>query len=1808
MLLSQLVEVNQKGIVTSAVNIGMMNDQKMNLLLCEGFIFNYDVKKPESSTVGILDALRRSYHSRNESNIHLMIQQYGKGKSHFAVAIANFFKQPFNHPAVQGILHQVKVATSGKNKAIAEGLKLFKQNQQHQHLVICLSGDRGGDIRKQFLQVLIKSLEEVGIEDSIAKHICGEPLRYLESLDEQQRIRSDEYLQSIGNLDGDLNCLVRLLKENNPAVIPTVKNLAYHLTSFNLDFSSHIDIEAILQDLINNYCTGENARFQGILILFDELNYYLQSWAADQIGAGGTALQNITNICESYKGKIALLSFTQIDPVKAVGISATAQQSYLKISSRLAPKDSTYNPASSLELVLDNLLIQKENHSSWGDFCSRWQDTLLAEARIAYERRIKIYQENGWKLEEFYRHLGKGCFPLHPLTAYLLCNLDFTQDRTAIQFIKSYVKNFIQDEQVEKAGQLNYIYPIALVDTFIENFSNYAVYNQYKQAIGLVAGSEDPDELLVLKALFLFHACSEKLIKSDREEHQEVIASLTGLPKIRLNAVLDKLEKTRDIIYYRPETKLYRFWEGNSPTEIQREIEEIIKDKQTSFDTVIVHCREHIKAYLGDETITATQFVKENKLVAADWQYEYKIYSIDGFIKALESDQTLRNVQQRGILAYVLAETQEELKEFRRNVNNYLSKSPFKNRIAVAIPCEETGDLARVLLKIKTLEEKDPLEKQLFGTAYNKLLQDSKEQVNTQLERLLKSCTYHCVMLDKIPPTEQGKPQRIISTLLQEEYRFVPPVEEIDKMRSDHIVGSKIIGFVSKQLFTESLTPQTLPPEQAYSTVIDNIFVSCWNLLKKTSQKYIVQEPTHERICSAWDKISKIADLEGLPEKIVDLEKIWQALSNPPFGYSEYNFTILLAAWLAYHRKEVYLKGAIKLSAKRGESISVQIQSLKDWATTDILNKPKDFVNIWIVKGKSKLIRRRKAEMPVLAKSPIAYDQAQQYLEAVATFLESNEPDSIEANEVTRNRELVSAGVEQINNWFQPVVEADALPDRANLETLLQLYPKLLQRPPAINLRPDVISVIPTQQQRDRQNQALQAVNQKIAELVKAESQRSESLQTEEACNAYKVEIQRMIDQTISVTDLPPHLTDALQDATRAANLRLTEIREQTKVRECLERIQSVNQSLDDNSTQQDYANTRVEIETLARSIPNDTQEIVVVQQILQSIDRRYKELTQQIEIWEERSSGVTSPQQILELIKEINRERRRFTEEASEQRLNTLQEQLDRELLKIQSRDNAEKLVRSELSSAQQKLQRIRDLPPNKLSEAFQVYQELISSGLPTESTVGTEEYQKKLDGFKAQGRTVICGKFADIYNSKPKQLEDCESIKEQLQRSKIIIENAEDFADVKLAVEQALENLEVKRQELQIQLEEQQKQAKDKQIMLSIRKYASAVTKLNTIHLCEEAIEEIGNLEKQLNHPTQFATEIQQITQSLREKINDSNRQWKVLSDRVIALDNLTDLSHLITEYAKLELVFQNSVNYQQYQEIHQQIQYLKDDLEQIKNLEARYQQSNSIASCNDILETLASQQFVLHYSDRFRNKISTLEENIGKKIQNYTSELREFEYNLEHISTVKEAQRIQEDLLKKSVLFLNSDVEEQYQAVNNELKLLIDLLQLVESRRINNLESCQAQLNRIQHWQNITENLTSRLRDRLQSIYEELEQNKLQLLQQEQTAAQEWLKELSDRYTQIYQLLNDTDKFEAADQILQQIATEKSHYVEFLNQKDLQSLEKIERQCIEEQGRNKANQILQLFRQLPRVQRQNLYEKLAQYLLDSTEGGNG
>jgi len=1808
MLLNQLVRIDETGIVADSVNFGLMEDKDTNQRLCEGFVFNYDKEKPEESTVGVLEALRRSYESRNQANVHLLVQQYGKGKSHFAVAIANYFSKPADSVEVEGILRKVE-NSAGEDSAIAQRLRSYKKYGRH--LVLCLSGDRAGDIRKQFLQSLLKALEAEGITDSIAQHICRKPLKYLQKISEdpEQRKSAEVYLETTGSLDGDLNKIIQQLQKNNPSVIPTARNLVSHIKDVDaedIDFTANVDIEEILKDLITTHCSGENSRFQGILILFDELNAYLQNWARDSFGAGGMALQNITTTCENYKSKIALLSFTQIDPAIGANIPAGSLTTYNQIVSRLAPKGSTYQKvASSLELVLDNLILQKTASPEWKAFRAKWNDVLLAETNNAFEKRITVYRQKGWTRDKFHNTLTIGCFPLHPLTSYLLCNLAFTQDRTALQFVKKNVKDFIQNQPLEAQDQLNWIRPISLIDTFLENFSDDSNYSKYKEAEVALAGSDDPNELFVVKALFLFHA-SDRLAKTDRESHEEILVALTGLLESQVKAALSKLTTSRDIIFYKPEVKLYRFWLGIPPTGIEEEVREEIEKKKLvpSISEVVALCNSNCEKFLGSKTLAAKHFVDANKLVSEDWQFEHKVYTIDSFTGALTSYQTLRNTEQRGILAYVVAETQADLQDFRRQVNALLAKSPIRDRIAVAIPSDEASELATVLLKIKTLRNKEVAERRSLGQAYEELLNRWISQVSTQAGNLLKSCTYHCVGIEKLPPAKQAEPQRVISLLLDNLYPFVPPIEGVDKLRSNHKTGREVVGSVSRKLLAENLTS---PLGNNTYSFVDPVFVNRWRLLKKTSQRYSAQEPTHERIKAAWDVISKMADLGEQPEKIIDLQKVWKALSEPPYGYSEYNFTMLLAGWLSYHRKEVSLRGdeTIPSAGRRGAaSVSTVTKSLQDWAgaeTNNILEKPDEFVKKWIVTGNAKLIRRKRVLPPSQPQASINYSQAEQYLLEVAAYLEAGEPDPTEIGAVNKNRDQVYAGVTQTKKWFQPVEAAEELAEAASLESLLEVYPKLLLAPPALVFRDDFISVQPTPQQRDRQVQALQTVSEKIEQLVNEQSERSETLTTEEACGAYKGDIQRLLTQMTQIAGLPPHLTDALTYSLQAVDRRQLELKEAAKVRDCLTQIQNRYKSLGNSPTQQDYLSTREAIEALAQTAPAVKQD-QDYEQILQNLSQDYDVLTQQVEIWEEKSAGLASSDQIHALIGEINGRRFRFTEESSNQKIDRLLERLKQGLDSGRNKDEVVKAIKATLFAANYKLERIRDVASNKLPEAFQIYQELIEASLPAaDSSLSIEEYQQELEGFKAKGRSALISEgFAKVYSLELKRLEDYTQLKTHLQQLLDFIVAHEDFTDVKDSLEQALQNLEIRYTELQQKQQEQQRKTNDDKIIRSIRnKYK--LPRTNTIQFLEDGMEEIRIYQSRLYEAEPFVSEIKQIVNALQDRITNHSRALEELRDRLTAVVTLKDLEQAQTEYIRLEFIFKDSLQYSIYQSLQQQFQQIKDDLETLQALEIRSQQATSIANCHQALTALSNDQSTLHYPERFQQKLTELRSTLQHKVQTYTQELDDFEHRLEHATTAKEAQKTREDLLKQSPLYAESELSDRYEAISTSLRLLSELFQVSEAESTRNLEACQSQLEKLSQWKENIDILAPLLQKRFDVVHEAISETEVRLLQRQQGNAEGWLKNLEDQAAELQGLTDETEKSKLANKLLQKIQREQAQHIDRLSAVDQDSLRSIERQC-------EIEQIKILFQRLSRSQRMLLHRQLEEYLSDPTEEFNG
>ncbi len=1699
MLLRDLIEVNQKGILRSSVNFSMLDEPETNRELCEGFIFNYNPQQPKASTAGILDALRRSYHSSTSPNVHLMIQGYGKGKSHFAVTVANYFAQPGDSPEVQGILHQVESAVADRNAGLVEGLRAYGDRQ---HLVICVSGDRGGDLRKNFLQATLHALEQAGVPDAAAVNLCEPPQRYLTSLSSEQVARANTWLAENNAPGGDIPGLLELLRNADTSAIRTIRDLSRLFNNgFPIDVQDSIDIEKILTDLINTLCRGDDPRFQGILILFDELNYYLQTWIASEEAAGGTALQNITNICKTNPSKIALLSFTQIDPEKRRDVSATAGDRYGKLTSRL--QDCKYEPVSSLELVLNSLICQKRE--PWQAFQQTWGDTLCAEARSAYESHLRIYRERGWSFEKFHEHLARGCFPLHPIAAGLLANLSLTQDRSVIQFLGDRLVPFLE-EDIEINGKLNYFYPVKLVDAFIKIPNDSIHHRSFAQ----LANADNPDELTVAKALFLYHHSEGKLTKKDTQNHQEILAALTGLSRSRLEAALKSLEENRQIIYYQKATKTYAFFEGINPNELEKAINEEFNELAPQlnpselFEHLVQYCQGRVSQYLKSDRLAAEPFISERQLVYDDWQFERRFYSLNNFQIKLQSDTELKSLASRGLLACVLATDLAELQDLRHSIDAKLAHSPLRDRLVVAIPTEEVGPLGELLRKIQLLEKKDSSDRRLWGEAYQQLLKRWRDELDTTLKRVVQpeNCTHHCRVHAKVPPQEQHNPARYISTLLADLYSFVPPVGGMSQMGSGHNTGSKVTGFMARQLFAGELPTHSLP-DQSYRTILDQVFCSTWRLFKKTTDRYRFQEPQNDMIRAAWAELSRLADLNSQAEKTIPLAKLWKQLSSPPYGYNEYTFTVLLAAWLAHHRREVSLRGPSKIKFKKSEQVTVTSQSLTAWVKTDILNKPSEFVREWIDRHKAELIRRQRPVLPPPPEFPASFPKAEAYHDALNRFLalDPGETEPSERLEAEAHRDAIATKLEEIRQWFAPVAAAEALPEPAPLADLLATYPTLHEPVPRIEMRPEVISVRPSQEQRDRQTTAQTKILSRIRASIDQLSERSDSLPDLEACGAYLEELRVAIEQVTATADLPDDLATSLNYAQQVAQRRRQDLHQAEQIEQYLAQIREAAQ-LPNYFTQQDYAAACQRIEPLRAKIPADNPAASEVQKIQQDLDLNYRELCEKVDAWESQAESVTSQEQALELDRVITKQSQRYTEPSYGDRLQQLQAKLNPRIVNPSDGDRDPELpplsinpCSEVLNIAQQKIQRIRDLPFGKLPEIFKVYQELAELSLPeTDGAELANSYGQKLQAKQAEGRSLLAQRFGQICDRSVSTLADCDAQQQRLESARALV-TEDGFPDLRDPLDRALTALQARRADLQHLERDRQLQAADKQTMQAIRAY-KASKKLNTLQLCEEALTEIEASRAKLHNPDTYQKEIAAIQQDIQAKIASHQQQLKDLGNRLASANQLSDLDQLQRDYHRRALLFQGSSQQEAYQALSEPIQHRQADLKTLADLAAPVQQCRSIDQCQELLGSL--EKLSLHDHDR-----------------------------------------------------------------------------------------CQAPLEQIRH---------------------QLTEKRQALEQQAIEAADTWVKHLGQEAAKIYRTSDDRERLAIATALSKKIRQDQKQHQDFLTEELKGTIARIIDLCDDEIGKDNANKIRVLFQRLPRVQREELYQELKQYLGKTTEVSDG
>jgi len=1797
MLLNQLVEVNQKGLVARAVSFSLMDVPDKNLKLCEGFVFNYDSdsNRAKNTTVGILHAIRHSFHSSSKPNVHLIVQDYGKGKSHFALTVANFFKHPYSSDEVQGILAQLRSA-AGENSYVYEDLLAYKKLGNH--LVLCLSAEDVIDMRKHFFKVLNQELEKHGITDTISQQNCREPLNFLQQkLDSYERQKAEVYLKA--NFSTTLSDVERRLSENNFKAVSIVKEVCIHVKGVTPDFGGEVLIKDTIAELIANHC-GSGKRFNGILILFDELYEYLQKWTSDPIGAGGLFLQNITQACQDHSEKIALVSLTQKRPLSIR--PPKNGEDYNRLASRIETP-STYNPKASLELVLDGLLEQPLDSAVWKDFEKRWNDELKRKSLYVFSKYAEEYYRGiSWKHDDFYRHLTIGCFPLHPLTSYLLCNLSFTQGRSAIDFVQKEVEEFIRDRQVEENGKLNFIYPTALVQAFEGNFANpeanteyTAVFSDYNYSLNKVNASSDsdPDEIAVLKALLLFYTSSGRIKKSDKDKHEEVLETLTGLSSARISAILENLCKIREVIYHSSADNTYRFYGGGKGIEeLRNRINDEIKNKEISIDDIETHCSSNVAIYIRDTT-TPQQFTEAKKLKEEDWFFKNEIYTARKF-KSLIQRRTPFNIgDQAGVVVYVIAETNEEISSLEREIKRLIEQHPYRDQIVVAIAQRPVEGLGELLLMQKAANK---LSSQEYGAALTQLREQYTKQIQRESKELFSSFNLHCHIIDDIPVRDRASASIVVSEILERSYHLIAPTGGVFGLKSN--TASEVIGDITKRLARGDVYAKDLPPKAIFKNIIDPVFVKSWGLLRLTNQQYKVTVPSEKNVKAAWEKLSTMTALtDTQDEKSVELTQIYAALSAPPYGYNPYTFTILLAGWMAYHRSEIFLKGASGIAS--GQQ-SVPIKPLKDWAETNIFNKPKDFINKWILAGgKSPLLIRRKASIEPTIAEVSEYSIAKQKIEDVSKFLnESATPEKYQA--LSQQCQSLEKACIVIEQQFEPaarvegLIESTSIFSWSDIQVFLELFPSL-----QFSLAPVTeggLTITITSEQDRRYKQAKNSALEKINEAIEIEGDHHTKLTTEEDCGIHKANLTQAINQLNQFENIPPRFIESLQKSLEHTERVITDIKLGKEVEACKTQIQAVYATLSDTANQHDYQRIREQIDALANGLPTVKQTDVYCNTI-ESIDEKQDSLVRQLAQWESQYSPSISKPIASALKDKITHQIIRYKDEVSKNRLQILLDNLNNIILGHQNKENERQELDNFLASAKAKLNDIR-LSKNHL-EYIRYYLKLSEITLP-EALQDGEIYQE-ISEIKSQGFSIVEQRLTQIGELCQRRLDEQSNNYAQL---KSLLPKLQDLVNSSSDLISFRNNLVQANQDLEEQHELLQRRIDDNRIMSSIRQYS--LSKANTLHLCEEAIVEINVERQELNFPDDHAKDINDQIQAFRDKANSYIQSLTALNEELLLVSDSNQLTNLRDRYNQKNQIFANSSRLAEYQKLGTEIDTLNEDIKVINQIQelAANDRANSLATCDHAISKIDHVKPTLLEIERFALILTELKETLVQRKQAYLAKLTLFRDSLNNAITTKEAKQVRKSLSESANLYQSSQEFQIYDLISNGAELLISFLQTCEIQKSDTPEDFANAIKAFAHWQVSNPDITQELADRLEAKRQELEAKRDELQASQRKAARAWFDRLQQKRVAIEQIMEQSEKISESSKFLNKIGKERSQYEELLDDGQIQFISQTIGLCNEIQSLDREAKILDLFQELPISKRENLLKTLAGLLNTARE----
>lgn len=704
MKLSNVIRVNER--FKNSINL-QLDINKHDVV--EGYI-------PTSSSVKIMKRYLCNILNDTSEKSTLLIGPYGKGKSHLLIILLSIVSYgEENEEIIKRLIDRV-------HKVDEEAASYIDRiRKEKRRLLPVIISNTQMDANQALIIALNDALERANLKNLKPKTYYTEACNVIENWKKNYPSTYERFIEELSKRKYKFKTFVADLENCDAKALDTFC-LLYPLLTSGSEFHPMINTEVInLYKQINHEIQAFG--YEGIFVVFDEFSKYIEGHDRDTISRDFRIIQEFCELCnESHNEQLHSLfvvhkSIKEYDKVLPMDII----NAFKGIEGRLDEIMFCSSKQNNYELI-KNAIVKNENY----DFL---KTQLVNSMHYDATNNLPIF-EALFDKEDFENIVVDGCFPLTPVSAYLLiniCELVAQNERTLFTFISKDEPHSLARFIREHSDGMDYfIYSDRLYDYFKSSFRNELsspyIHNEWLKTEDAIARTSNENDKKVLKALGVINIINKY---DEFPPYTSFVMYASGLSKQDIDQSIQRL-LDKQIIGYRNSSE-YLFIKNRNAINIEGRIKKELSQLPLNFDYVRV-LQDNRENY-----VVHPRMHNQNNCINRFFEVLYLNY--DNFIEMSDSSVLFKNSFSDGKIVYIFSSTPIDVESCRKKIEElHDSKLVFVISECAFVWENEVRELF-IVQKLKNEFEHSEDEAALFGEICS-IEEDMLSELQKNIENL----------------------------------------------------------------------------------------------------------------------------------------------------------------------------------------------------------------------------------------------------------------------------------------------------------------------------------------------------------------------------------------------------------------------------------------------------------------------------------------------------------------------------------------------------------------------------------------------------------------------------------------------------------------------------------------------------------------------------------------------------------------------------------------------------------------------------------------------------------------------------------------------------------------------------------------------------------------------------------------------------------------------------------------------------------------------------------------------------------------